>query len=77
MKYFTPQRKLREWIMKGTLRPNIIDHPMSKFKDKSYDLTKIEKMKAPYFLTNADVPLQKFLAFPDVTETLLTKMKSD
>ena len=66
MKYFPPGWKLREWISAGALRPNPIDQPMAKFREKGYKLSNAEKERALYLLTNAEVPFKKFSELPEV-----------
>ena len=66
MKYFPPPAKVKEWVEKGTLRPNPIDQPMAKVQDKGYKLTEIEKERALYLLTSADVPFKEFQELPEV-----------
>ena len=60
MKYFAPQWKLREWLNTGALKPNPIDQPMARFKDKGFSLTPYETERALYALTNSEVPFQDF-----------------
>ena len=72
MKYFAPQWKLKEWVTKGTLRPNPVDQPMARFKDAGYSLTKSEKERALYLLTNAEVPYKEFQELPEVRKALGT-----
>ena len=60
MKYFAPQWKLREWLNTGALKPNPIDQPMARFKDKGYGLTPHEKERALFALTNHEVSWDEF-----------------
>ncbi len=66
MKYFPPVEKVKKWIDNGSLRPNPIDQPMAKVKDRGYKLTDIEKERALYLLTSADVPFKEFQELPEV-----------
>jgi hypothetical protein len=70
MKYFAPSWKLREWISKGTLRPNLIDQPMAKFIDGGHELTAAEQERAFFLLTNADMVFKEFRKLPEVISAI-------
>jgi len=47
-----------------------VDQPMAKFKDKGYRLSKTEKERALYMLTNAEVPYKEFTKLPEVQQAI-------
>ncbi len=70
MKYFPPQGMVKQWISSGALQPNPVDQPMAMVNARGYKLSEVEKERALYLLTNADVPFREFQELPEVKQAM-------